>query len=119
MLMRQICIILLRQCRIIEIKSYLCQKFINRMTIELNKNKIEVFKTDVGNNIQVQHLQKKLEKRFPKLEISFDLSETDLPYPCGHTILRVEGQEMFSDKIISTIIKSGFKCDVLEDKVCQ
>lgn len=89
------------------------------MTIEQNKNEIEVFMTDVDNNIQVEHLQKKLERRFPKLEISFDLSETDLSYPCGHTILRVEGQEMHSDKIISTIIQSGFKCDVLEDKACQ
>lgn len=89
------------------------------MTIEQNKNEVEVFMTNVDNSIQMEFLQKRLEKRFPKLEINFDLGETDRTYPCGHTILRVAGKEMYSDKIVSAITKSGFKCHVLEDKVCH
>jgi hypothetical protein len=89
------------------------------MTKTLNQKKIEVYITDVDSNLQVGLLQKQLEKRFPTLEIRFDLNETDLLYPCGHTILRVSGNKINGDKIISMLIQAGFKCDVLEDKVCK
>ena len=89
------------------------------MALEKNKNEIEVFITDIKNNTKVKTLKKKIENLCPKLEVSFDIGEVDLPYPCSHTILRVAGVELKRDIIISTIIKSGFKCAILEDKVCQ
>ena len=82
-------------------------------------NDIEVFITDIKSNIQVEQSLKKLEKGFPKLKINFDLSESELPYPCGHTVIRVEGNEISSDKIKSMISHLGFNCDVLEAKVCN
>ncbi|MGM9509722.1 hypothetical protein ACS5NO_18450 [Larkinella sp. GY13] len=85
----------------------------------LKPQEIEVLITDIKNNVQVEHLAKKLKNRFPTLKINFDLSETELPYPCGHTVLRIEGTQKLSDKIKSILIHSGFTCAILEDKVCN
>lgn len=85
----------------------------------LKLNDVEVFITDVKNNIQVEQSLKKLEKVFPKLKINLDLNESELPYPCGHTVLRVKGKGVSFDKIRSTIRHLGFNCDVLEDKICN
>lgn len=80
---------------------------------------VEVFTTNIQSKIQAGRILKKLEKSFPKLKINFDLSKTRLPYPCGHSILRVEGNEINSENIISIMNQSGFMCDILEDKVCR
>ena len=80
---------------------------------------IEVFTTNIQSKIQAENILKTLEKSFPELKINFDLSETKFPYPCGHSILRVEGNTINSESIISIINQSGFKCDILEDKVCS
>lgn len=80
---------------------------------------VEVFTTNIQSKIQAERILKMLESHFPKLKINFDLNETVLPYPCGHTILRVEGNTINSEKIIAIIKKSGFMCDILEDKVCS
>lgn len=89
------------------------------MKASLKLNELEVFVTDIRNPIQVEQLLKKLKRSFPKLKINYDLSASELPYPCGHTVLRVEGNEISSGKIKSTISHLGFNCDVLEDKVCN
>lgn len=80
---------------------------------------VEVFTTSIQNDIQAEHTLQSLAGCFPELKMNFDLNETDLPYPCGHTILRVEGDTINSKEIISIVNQSGFKCDVLEDKVCK
>lgn len=89
------------------------------MKASLKLNEIEVFVTDIKSLIQVEQLLKKLEESFPKLKINYDLSASEAPYPCGHTVLRVEGNEISSGKIRSTISHLGFNCQVLEDKVCN
>lgn len=78
----------------------------------------EVFITDVKNNIQANKVRNELLKSFPQLTINFDLSEEELSYPCGHTVLKVEGREINSDKIKSTVKHIGFSCEVIEDKIC-
>jgi len=80
---------------------------------------IEVFSTNVQSEIQAQLILETLEKSFPELKINFDLNETKLPYPCRHSILRVEGTTINSESLVSIINQSGFKCDILEDKVCN
>lgn len=80
---------------------------------------IEVFTTNIQNEIQAIRVVGVLEKSFIDLKINFDLNETNLPYPCGHTILRIEGKVINTEKILSIVNKSGFKCDILEDKVCN
>src|SRR5690606_2793248 len=84
---------------------------------------VQVFTTDIKNRFQEERLLRTLEKSFPELEINFDLwdylSNPEMPYPCGHSILRVQGNTINSKSIISTINQSGFKCDILENKVCN
>lgn len=80
---------------------------------------IEVFTTNIQNEIQAIRVVGVLEKSFIDLKINFDLNETNLPYPCGHTILRIEGKIINVEKVLSIVKKSGFRCDILEDKVCN
>lgn|GEM_PF-379571 len=96
-------------------------KDLNKITAEktLKFGGIEVFTTNIQSKIQAERIVQILESSFPKLKINFDLCETELPYPCGHTILRVEDNEINSEIIISIIKQSGFMCDILEDKVCK
>lgn len=80
---------------------------------------IEVFITNVRSEIQAIETEKILSICFPDLKINFDLEASELPYPCGHSILRVEGSTVEPACIISTVNKAGFSCDLLEDKVCK
>lgn len=80
---------------------------------------IEVFTTNIQSEIQAISVLEILEKNFPEQKINFDLNETALSYPCGHTILRIEGKVINTEKVLSIVNKSGFKCDILEDKVCN
>jgi len=80
---------------------------------------IEVFTTNIQSEIQAIRVIGILEKSFIDLKINFDLNETHLPYPCGHTILRIEGKVINTEKVLSIVNKSGFRCDILEDKVCN
>lgn len=80
---------------------------------------IEVFTTDVQNEIHAEQLLNMLNNNFYQLKINLDIEGTNLPYPCGHSILRVEGRLINSEKIINLVNKSGFMCDILEDKICH
>ena len=79
---------------------------------------VEVFITDIQNNIQADIILNNIQKDNTDLKINFDLNETDLSFPCGHTILRVEGNKINSDKILETVRNQGFNCEILEDKIC-
>lgn len=79
---------------------------------------VEVFITDIQNEIQTAKVFTEIQKENTDLKINFDLNETDLPFPCGHTILRVEGNKINSDRIIVSVRKHGFNCEILEDKIC-
>lgn len=79
---------------------------------------IEVFITSIQTEIQIRKTSDMLKKDFPELRINFDLDESNLPFPCGHTILRTEGNTIITKKIISKVNELGFNCEILEDKVC-
>ena len=79
---------------------------------------VEVFITDIQNENQAERVSGTIQSNSDNLKINFDLNETDLPFPCGHTILRIEGSNINSDKILATVIGLGFKCEILEDKIC-
>ena len=79
---------------------------------------VEVFITDIQSNIQADFILKNIQKDNTNLKINFDLNETDLSFPCGHTILRVEGSNINSDKIMVSVRQQGFHCEILEDKIC-
>jgi len=69
--------------------------------------------------IQVDAISSTIKNENTGLKINFDLNETDLPFPCGHTILRIEGSKIFAGKIIATVRRLGFNCEILENKVCR
>ncbi|WP_228237785.1 hypothetical protein [Allomuricauda sp. M10] len=80
---------------------------------------IEVFITDIPNKTQADRVSSRILVENTDLKVNFDLNETALSFPCGHTILRMEGDVVNSDEIIAIVKGSGFKCEVLKDKICK
>jgi hypothetical protein len=80
---------------------------------------VEVFITDIQNAIQAERVIATIQQENFLLKIDFDLNETELSFPCGHTILRIEGHSINSDKIIAIVKNQGYNCEVLEDKICR
>ncbi|WP_304502755.1 hypothetical protein [Cesiribacter sp. SM1] len=78
----------------------------------------EVFITDIPNKLRAKRVSNRLQSENAAWKINFDFNETSLPYPCGHTILRVEGKPIDSDKILAIVIEQGFACEMLADKIC-
>ncbi|SNZ00415.1 hypothetical protein SAMN06265377_2239 [Flagellimonas pacifica] len=78
---------------------------------------VEVFITNVKEPKQAEETLKVLEHTLPKFKINFDLEDFEKPYPCGHSILRIEGSSINNKKIIQIIQNEGFKCEILEDKL--
>ncbi|WP_298420723.1 hypothetical protein [uncultured Kordia sp.] len=58
-----------------------------------------------------------LKTEFPELKIDYDMDETNLPYPCGHTVIRIKGIYFSIEKIVSLISKKGFVCEIMKDKI--
>lgn len=80
---------------------------------------IEVFITDIQTKVQANKILNTIQIDNTDLKINFDLNETELPFPCGHTIIRIEGTKINLDKILVTVRSEGFNCEILEDKVCK
>lgn len=80
---------------------------------------IEVFITDIQNKAQADKILSTIQNENADLKINFDLNETEFSFPCGHTILRVEGDKINSDKIMVAVKNKGFNCEILEDKICK
>lgn len=78
----------------------------------------EVFITNIENQNQADKVVKFILNSYSDLKINTDLNETELSFPCGHTILRIEGNNFNSDKIITSVNELGIKCQILEDKIC-
>ncbi|MFS4449664.1 hypothetical protein [Maribacter sp. 2307UL18-2] len=76
---------------------------------------VEVFITDIKKQTQVKKMVKTLKRLFSELKISFDMDETGLPFPQGHTVLRAEGEPIDANAIVLQVKKSGFMCDIMED----
>jgi hypothetical protein len=68
---------------------------------------VEVFKTNVQKKKQSKMLIGALSETFPSLKINFDLSDCD-------KVLRVEGDNMESRRIMILLKEYGFMCEVLD-----
>ncbi|QLH33686.1 MAG: hypothetical protein HWD62_15890 [Cyclobacteriaceae bacterium] len=68
---------------------------------------VEVFKTDVSRKNQANDIVTDLQREFPNLRINFDLSDCD-------RILRVEGQHILVEQIISWMREQNHACELLE-----
>lgn len=71
------------------------------------KEMIEVFKTNVQEKTDAGRLVSLLSGHFPDSRINFDLWDCD-------RILRVQGNDFTTRRIIELMEASGFSCSVLE-----
>jgi len=68
---------------------------------------VEVFKTNVQEFSQAQKLLALLRRHFPGTKINFDLDDCD-------KVLRVEGNNLRIEKVMTLVIEKGFLCTVLD-----
>lgn len=68
---------------------------------------IEVFKTNICEIEKSDIIFRKLHKHFPENKINFDLDDCD-------KILRVEGANILSEKIIAILKEEGHLCEILD-----
>ena len=68
---------------------------------------VEVFKTNVKGIHKAKLIIEKLAEEFPKHKMNFDLSDRD-------RILRVQGEYILENKIISIVTALNYKCEILE-----
>ncbi|MDO6675868.1 hypothetical protein Q4517_09950 [Tenacibaculum sp. 1_MG-2023] len=47
------------------------------------------------------------------------MEDFNKPYPCGHSILRIEGKVIDTNLITQQLRSKGIKCELLEDKTCM
>ena len=80
---------------------------------------VEVFMTNVKSEILSTEILQLLENEYPQLKINFDLDDFNKPYPCGHSILRVEGKLIDTNSINQQLKSKGIECKLLEDKICM
>ena len=68
---------------------------------------VEVFKTNVQEFAQAQKLVAVLRRHFPNSKINIDLDDCD-------KVLRVEGNNLRIEKVMTLVTKKGFVCTVLD-----
>lgn len=74
--------------------------------------------TNVKSEILSTEILQSLESEFQQLKINFDLEDFNKPYPCGHSILRIEGKFIDTNSITRQLKSKGIECELLEDKIC-
>ena len=79
---------------------------------------VEVFITNVKSETLSKEVLRFLESYYPDLKINFDLEDFNKPYPCGHSILRVEGEFIDTYYITQQLKMIGIESNLLEDKIC-
>ena len=68
---------------------------------------VEAFKTNVQKKAQSKMLLYILSEAFPSFKINFDLADRD-------KVLRVEGDNMESLRIMILVKENGFTCEILD-----
>ena len=68
---------------------------------------VEIFKTNVFDQMQAEHIISMLRQHFPSFMINFDLHDCD-------KILRVKGESIPIDEIVDLVSANGFHCSVLD-----
>ena len=68
---------------------------------------IEVFKTNVQEELHANNILKLLLQQFPHHKINFDLEDCD-------KILRIEGANLLTETVVMTVEQTGFNCRLLE-----
>ncbi|AIY15038.1 hypothetical protein M667_18760 [Cellulophaga baltica NN016038] len=80
---------------------------------------VDVVITNVKSECHSEEILQFLKNEYPTLKINFDLEDFNKPYPCGHSILRIEGELFNTNTIVQELKSQGIECDLLEDKICK
>ncbi|AIZ43398.1 hypothetical protein M666_18685 [Cellulophaga baltica 18] len=80
---------------------------------------VDVVITNVKSECHSEEILQFLKNEYPTLKINFDLEDFNKPYPCGHSILRIEGELINTNTIVHELKSKGIECDLLEDKICK
>ncbi len=80
---------------------------------------IEVFTTNIPSISKAVNIITSLKNSHSDLKINFDIDRKIIHYPCDHSILRVEGESIPVEEFRSAVHNLGYKCDILEDKLCR
>jgi len=81
-------------------------------------NMVEIFITNIKSENRSREILQFLESKFPNLHINFDLEDFNKPYPCGHSILRTEGELIDSNLIPEALKLKGIKSEIYRDHIC-
>lgn len=68
---------------------------------------VEVFKTNVQEFAEAQRLVAVLRRHFPGSKINIDLDDCD-------KVLRVEGNNLRIEKLMTLVTEKGFVCTILD-----
>ena len=79
---------------------------------------VEVLITNVKSEILSTEILQFLEKEYPQLKFNFDLEDFNKPYPCGHSILRIEGKIIDTYSITQQLKSKKIECELLVAKIC-
>lgn len=66
-----------------------------------------IYRTNINNRSQFQAVTRLLSNLFQDLRINIDLEDSE-------KVLRLEGKEILSDKVINSLEKIGFECQVMD-----
>ncbi|MGY5354732.1 hypothetical protein [Wenyingzhuangia sp. IMCC45467] len=80
---------------------------------------VEVFITNIKKEKEAKKIVQLLEKKFLNIIVDYDMNETGLDFPCGHTVIRTENTLLDIHKIIATIQQRGIICEIMKDKICN
>jgi len=78
---------------------------------------VEVFITDIDQRIRAEGLVELIERIHLGSKVHFDMDETGLPFPHGHTVLRIEAPSIDVLAIMEIVKKSGHHCEIMEDVI--
>ena len=69
---------------------------------------VEVFKTNVQSHLDAIKLKEILFKKFPGMQVHFDLEDCD-------KILRTEGKNILVSRVVQLVKLQGYYCELLEE----
>lgn len=78
---------------------------------------VEVFITDIIEKHDAIEIIKSIKQMYSQLKVSYDINETNLPFPHGHTVLRIEGAHIPVNALKLMVNTSGFLCEIMEDNM--
>ncbi len=79
---------------------------------------LALFITNIQKESQAEQTVQLIQAKFLPDHVNYDMDETGLPFPCGHTVLRVEGANINAKEILTLIRAQNVRCEIMEDRSC-